>query len=174
MMDNIDIKLIKSNRRTMSLEITGDMCVIARVPKNASDAEIDAFVEKHKSWIAKHLQMQQKRIESMRFSPDTPKEILIKEAERILPPLLKKYSVMMKLYPSKVKITSAKTRLGSCSSDNTICFSYRLMQFDEKAIEYVVVHELAHIKHHNHGKRFYALIEKYLPDWEERRRMLRG
>lgn len=173
-MDNIDIKLIKSNRRTMSLEITGDMCVIVRVPFSAKDSEIDDFIEKHRGWLEKHVEMQKSRIEKMRFSPDTPKEILIEEARRILPPLLEKYTKLMKLYPSGVKITSAKTRLGSCSSDNKVCFSYRLMQFDEKAIEYVVVHELAHIKHHNHGKRFYALIEKYLPDWEERRRILRG
>lgn len=174
MIDNVDIKLIRSSRRTMSLEITGDMCVIARVPEKATDAEIDAFVAKHGAWIEKHLSLQQKRIENMRFPPDTPREVLVSEAQKVLPPLLDKYSKQMKLVPSGVKITSAKTRLGSCSSDNTVCFSYRLMLFPLEAVEYVVVHELAHIKHHNHGKRFYALIQKHLPDWEERRKMLRG
>jgi predicted metal-dependent hydrolase len=72
-----------------------------------------------------------------------------------------------------VKITSAKTRFGSCSGKNNICFSYILMQYPEQAIDYVVLHELAHTRHHNHGPKFWALVEKYMPDYKQRRQMLK-
>jgi len=79
----------------------------------------------------------------------------------------------MNLYPTGLKITSARTRFGSCSSKNSICFSWRLMYYPEPAIDYVVVHELAHIAHKNHGPQFWALVERYLPDYRARRAMLR-
>ena len=72
-----------------------------------------------------------------------------------------------------VKITSAQKRFGSCSAKNNICFSYILMQYPIEAIEYVVVHELAHTVHHDHSKAFYALIEKYMPDYKQREKLLR-
>lgn len=79
----------------------------------------------------------------------------------------------MNLYPTGLKITSARTRFGSCSGKNSICFSWRLMDYPEPAIDNVVVHELAHIAHKNHGPQFWALVERYLPDYRARRAMLR-
>ena len=79
----------------------------------------------------------------------------------------------MGLKPSSVKITSAEKRFGSCSSKNGLCFSWRLLAYPTAAVEYVVVHELAHIKHHNHSPAFYALIEKYMPDYKERQKLLK-
>ena len=73
------------------------------------------------------------------------------------------YSEWMGLYPTQVRITGARTRFGSCSSQGHICFSWRLMQYPPEAIDYVVVHELAHLRYMNHGAEFYALIARYLP-----------
>lgn len=83
------------------------------------------------------------------------------------------YSEKMGLYPASVKITSAATRFGSCSGKNSICFSYRLMLYPPEAVDYVVVHELAHIKEKNHSARFYALVERYMPDYREREKLLK-
>ena len=98
---------------------------------------------------------------------------LIEKAKKILPDKVAYYSKLMNLYPTALKITSAKTRFGSCSGKDSICFSYLLMRYPDEAIDYVVVHELAHIKHKNHSKAFYALIEKYLPDYKEREKLLK-
>ncbi|MEG1614194.1 MAG: M48 family metallopeptidase, partial [Oscillospiraceae bacterium] len=76
--------------------------------------------------------------------------------------------------PTAVKITSAEKRFGSCSGKNSLCFSYRLMQYPQDAIDYVIVHELAHIKHKNHSKNFYELIEQYMPDYKERNAILKN
>jgi predicted metal-dependent hydrolase len=79
----------------------------------------------------------------------------------------------MGLEPTGVGITGAEKRFGSCSAKNRLSFSWRLMRYPEAAVDYVVVHELAHIRHKNHGKEFYALIESYMPDYKERRKLLK-
>lgn len=79
----------------------------------------------------------------------------------------------MGLVPTGIKVTSARTRFGSCSGKNSICFSWRLMLYPSEAIDYVIVHELAHIRHHDHSPAFYTLIERYMPDWRERMKLLK-
>ena len=80
----------------------------------------------------------------------------------------------MGLVPQGVKITSAKTRFGSCSAKNSLCFSYLLLCYPMEAVDYVVVHELAHIRFKNHKKEFYALIEACMPDYKQRRMLLKN
>ena len=73
----------------------------------------------------------------------------------------------------RITIASAKTRFGSCSSKGNISYSYRLMMYPEEAIDYVVVHELAHRIEMNHSPRFYAIVERILPDYKKRRKLLK-
>jgi len=89
-------------------------------------------------------------------------------AKNVLTNKVSSYSKLMKVAPRAVKINSAKTRWGSCSSKNSINFSWRLIMADEDVIDYVVVHELAHIKEHNHSARFWTVVESVLPDYKER------
>ena len=76
------------------------------------------------------------------------------------------YADVMNVKPTDVKINSAKTRWGSCSGKNSINFSWKLIMADEKTVDYVVVHELAHTIEHNHSKKFWEIVEKYAPDYE--------
>ena len=94
-------------------------------------------------------------------------------ARDYLPGRVEQYAGLMGLRPAGISITGARKRFGSCSAKNRICFSWRLMQYPEAAIDYVVVHELAHIRHKNHGPDFYAFVEEILPDWRERRALLK-
>lgn len=64
-------------------------------------------------------------------------------------------------------------RFGSCSASNRLCFAWRLMRYPEAAVDYVVVHELAHIRYKNHGPAFYRLIASVLPDYKERIKLLK-
>ena len=80
----------------------------------------------------------------------------------------------MGLAPTAVKITSARTRFGSCSSKNSLCFSLYLMQYPPEAIDAVVVHELCHMRHRNHSPAFYAEVERWLPDYREREKLLKS
>lgn len=106
-----------------------------------------------------------------RARPDAEREAYIRQAKACLPQRVAYYSERMGLSPTQVRITGARTRFGSCSSQGHICFSWRLMQYPPEAIDYVVVHELAHM---NHGAEFYVLIARYLPDWKARRALLRA
>ena len=79
----------------------------------------------------------------------------------------------MDVRPTGLKITTARKRYGSCSGKNSLCFSCFLMDCPEEAIDLVVVHELCHIREKNHAPRFYALLGQYLPDYKERKKLLR-
>lgn len=162
----------RSNRKTVGLEITSDCEIIVRAPKRMGDREIAEFVNKYRSWIDKKLPEAKKRAEKIR-NIDNNEENLRRAARETIPALVERYSKIMELRPTSIKITSAKKRFGSCSSKNGLCFSWRLMAYPTEAIEYVVVHELAHIKHHNHSTKFYKLIEKYMPDYKERQKSLK-
>ena len=95
------------------------------------------------------------------------------KAKEILPSLVEKYATLTNLHPSKVKITKAKSRYGSCNyKKGYINLSLFLMTKPIEAIEYVVLHEIAHLKHPNHSKEFYGFIQNYMSDWKNRAKLL--
>ena len=167
-------ELIRSRRRTLALEITRDCRVLVRAPLRLSQAKIDAFVESHATWIQTHLEQQRQRMASAP-SPPTPADILALKAKAraVLPEKVAYWSEKMGVRPTGLKITTARKRYGSCSGKNSLCFSCFLMDCPEEAIDLVVVHELCHIREKNHGPRFYALLGQYLPDYKERKKLLR-
>ena len=169
-----NFELIRSRRRTLALEITKDCRVLVRAPLRLSKAKIDAFVSSHEAWIQTHLEQQRQRAASAP-PPPTPEEIttLKARARAILPEKVSYWSEKMGVRPTGLKITSARKRYGSCSGKNSLCFSCFLMNCPEEAIDLVVVHELCHIWEKNHGPRFYALLEQYLPDYKERKKLLK-
>ena len=83
------------------------------------------------------------------------------------------FAKQMSAKPAAVKINSAKTRWGSCSTIRNLNFSWRLIMADDDLIDYVVVHELAHLAEMNHSARFWAIVEGVLPDFRERKARLR-
>ena len=167
-------EIIRSNRKTMAMEISKELKVIVRAPNKMPQNVIHSFVAQHQDWIAKTMEKQKSRLALTPPAP-TPEEceVFRKQAKQYLPERVSYYSEKMGLSPIRITITGAKTRFGSCSPKNAISFSYFLMQYPPQAIDYVVVHELAHIRHHNHSKAFWALIEKYMPDYIERRKLLK-
>ena len=156
-------ELIRSGRRTLALEVRGGR-VIVRAPYRTSQATIDRFVALHADWIARGLAKQEARATAHPEPTDAEREAYIRQAKACLPQRVAYYSERMGLYPTQVRITGARTRFGSCSSQGHICFSWRLMQYPPEAIDYVVVHELAHLRY----------IARYLPDWKARRALLRA
>ena len=166
-------ELIRSQRRTMALEITRDCRVVVRAPMRVSKKQLDEFVSGHTAWIEKHMAVQRQRRENRPEPTEEERAECIRRAKEELPGKVAKYSAIMGLYPTGLTITGAEKRFGSCSGKNRICFSWRLMRYPEEAIDYVVVHELAHIRHKDHSKSFYACVEQVLPDWRERRQLLR-
>ena len=168
-----NFEIIRSERRTLALEITADAKIVVRAPRRCPKAYIQSFVENHAAWIDSHYEKQLARAQNRVELSDEDVEALLARANMEIPPLVDYYADIMGLKPSGVKITKARKRFGSCSSKNALCFSYRLMQYPQAAIEYVVVHELAHIAHHNHGSDFYELIKSVMPDYKRRDKLLK-
>lgn len=90
------------------------------------------------------------------------------EAKRIIPDIVEKYSKIMNLYPTSIKYRKNKRTWGSCNYKNGLNFNTYLVKFPYEIIEYVVVHELAHLEHKNHSKRFWGLVEEYCPNYKQR------
>jgi len=95
-------------------------------------------------------------------------------AKQVLTKKAQDYANLTGLVPAAVKINSAKTRWGSCSGKKSINFSWRLIMADEDVIDYVVVHELAHIREPNHSARFWGVVASVLPDYKERQERLKS
>ena len=169
-----DYELLRTNRRTLSLEITPDCRVLVRAPLRMPQNRIETFVASKEDWIARHLTRMQKKVAEAP-PPPTEAEIaaLKARARAVLPEKVAYWSAVMGLSPTGVKITSARRRYGSCSAKNSLCFSCFLMQQPEAAIDLVVVHELCHIRVKNHGPQFYALLAQYLPDYKARQKLLK-
>ena len=75
------------------------------------------------------------------------------------------YSNRFQLFPKGVKITNARCRWGSCSAGNKLCFSWRVIMAPIKVLDYILIHELVHIKEKNHSKKFWGCLESFLPDY---------
>lgn len=168
-------ELIRSSRRTLALELTANGRLLVRAPFRCGQAEIDRFVQAHADWIEKHRAIQSHRPPSpmAREVPPEEEARLRALAAQIIPTRVEEYARRMGVTPAGIRITGARKRFGSCSGKNRLCFSWRLMQYPPEAVDYVVVHELAHIRHHDHSAAFYALIAQYLPDYREREALLR-
>ncbi|MEA3316005.1 MAG: SprT family zinc-dependent metalloprotease [Campylobacterota bacterium] len=87
-------------------------------------------------------------------------------AKKIINPIFDKWIEKTELIPNKISYRFNKTRWGSCSYENNISINYKLLQFKEEVIEYVVLHELAHIKEKNHSKRFWSIVSFYIPNYK--------
>lgn len=166
-------ELIRSRRKTLALEVTTDGRVVVRAPNRLAKDRIDAFVAAHAAWIEKHLTLQRERAARRPPAPTGAEIQALKARARAeLPEKIARWSERMGVVPTGFRVTEARKRYGSCSGKNSLCFSCFLMNCPEEAVELVVVHELCHIREKNHGPGFYALLERYLPDWRERKKLL--
>lgn len=98
---------------------------------------------------------------------------LRREAEAYLPPLLHSFAQKFNYSYREVRIKAAQTRWGSCSSNKVINLSVWLMQLPDELIEYVLCHELTHLKHMNHQATFWQELSLMIPDYKERRKKLK-
>ncbi len=158
--------IIKSDRRTISMEVRPDGKLTIRVPKRMTYKEIETFIESKSQWIenalAKTSNIDQNVI------PYTEEEIssFVELAKKIIPDRVKYFAEIIGVEYNNITIRNAKTRWGSCSSKRNLNFSCLLTQMSPEILDSVVVHELCHIKEMNHSKKFYAEIYKVMPDYD--------
>ena len=158
----------------MSVEVDASGIVLVRVPRFTPKWRIEAFVQERRDWIERAISRQARRQEKLPQIREEDKPLYVKRAKTILPGKIQQYARRMGVCPTGLTVTSAKTRFGSCSGKDRLSFSWRLMAYPEAAIDYVVVHELAHIRYKDHSRAFYRFIESVLPDYRDRIRLLKG
>ncbi|MFA6132185.1 MAG: SprT family zinc-dependent metalloprotease [Patescibacteria group bacterium] len=206
-------KIIRSNRRTISLEITPEAVLIIRAPQRVSEVYIEKLVQDKMSWIQKKIVAVKNRpksqpkefvdgevfwylgesyplkiskVKKIELKGDLlfPQKFLPKakikmaawykqEAKEIITERATLYAKQMGVNFTSIKINSAQKRWGSCSHKNHLNFGWKLILQPLEVVDYVVVHELAHIPHKNHSRAFWQLVALHCPDFRKFRKCLR-
>ena len=222
----INYQIIRSNRKTVGLEVSIEEGVIVRAPEKISEERIKEVVKKKAEWIMR----KQKRLDEIKPAPK-PKEFISgerlpylgrryrlkvkrvdtigvsvnlyqgklmidvgsdlgeyerkeiiknkvmqwyrKHAEKQIKERVKKYQNKIGVEPNSIKIKKQKKRWGSCSSLGNLNFNWKLIMAPMRIIDYIVVHELAHLKYPNHSKEYWDLVESIIPDYEQKQEWLR-
>ena len=172
-MTDLPVEIRKSKRRTISLTVTKDLGVLVKAPLSMPNRAIEAFLAKHRAWIEKHIILQKEQNEKAPAFSREQIELMKNQALLSVAEKVRNYSAAMGVVPAGLKITSAVTRWGSCSGRNRLCFSYRIVLLPHEAVDYIEVHELAHIREKNHGAGFYAEVAKIMPDYRRRIALLK-
>lgn len=170
----MEYTLVRSARKSISITITASGEVVVRAPKRTSQKRIDHVINQKQDWIHKHTaRVDIQRNTILPYIDSLTVASYEKEAFRdVFIIQLNKWSGIMGLSYSKLRLSSAKTRWGSCSSNGTISLNWKLGILPDTLLEYVIIHELAHIKHMNHSKNFWALVQKYCPNYSVYRSQL--
>lgn len=174
-------EIIYSSRRTIAVQVTRDGRVTVRSPRRCSRAYIDSFVSENESWILKHLEKARELNEQRAAAfprgktplSDRDRARYMELARDIFTRKAEYYARIMNVSYGRISIREQKTRWGSCSSKGNLNFNWRLILAPEEVLDYVVVHELAHLREMNHSKAFYDIVGSVLPDYAKPRKWLR-
>ena len=174
----MNIRVIKSGRKTISIEVTPECDVIVRAPYLTSRREIARFLDDRTDWINRTV----RRMEKNRAQSGTDRgtllsdeEILMlsEQAKDVIPHKVNYYAMLLGVDYGRITIRNQKTRWGSCSSKHNLNFNCLLLRAPDAILDYVVVHELCHIRHMDHSKEFWNEVEGILPDYKKRRKWLK-
>ncbi|MCH9712061.1 MAG: M48 family metallopeptidase [Proteobacteria bacterium] len=206
----MDYQLIRSKRKTLSLQINNNAELIVRAPNRLSIKKIEQFIDKKSAWIDSKIHAcSNKKLAKPEYKQDedflylgnvyplnisleqnaklsfdgvsfesstASKEIFLDwykaKFREIALPRLDYYAKEHQLLYKQVRLKSQKTLWGSCSGVNNINLNYLLIQAPMSVIDYVIVHELAHIKHKNHSKDFWGFVAQMLPNYKASKRWL--
>lgn len=212
----IRYRVVRSGRKTVSIQVTRDGEVVVRAPRNCPNGYIQKFVDSKADWIEKHVRTMEHYLdEQASFSPQSMKtigfcgkqlrvvpgktlridpagmRIFMPEGSvpELLPELEKAYK--QAAYPwlrermddwarrmgidyGQVRFSSALKRWGSCSAKGDIRITWMLMMAPIDAIDYVLVHELAHRRVFDHSAAFWAVVARYMPDYPQQKQVLKS
>lgn len=174
--DRIYYELVRSDRKTCQIQVKSDGRIIVRAPRRMPERHIERFVSEKSYWIEKTLKRLSDAKESLDGAePLSPEEIkrLSKEALDYIPKRVEYFAPIVGVEYGRITVRNQKTRWGSCSGKKNLNFNCLLMLTNEKVIDYVVVHELCHLKEMNHSKNFWAEVERVLPDYKASRTWLK-
>lgn len=167
--------LRKSNRaRRMRLSVHGDGSIVLTAPFGLDETRAEIFIREKAEWLFSKINFF-KRFggrQAIRYS----RKHYLEHRENALTLVEEKLAHFNKAYGyeyKNIKIKRQKTSWGSCSRKGNLNFNYKILFLPEKIQDYVIVHELCHLKELNHSKRFWNLVAKTIPDHRENKSELK-
>ena len=160
--------------RRYVIRVRSDGSVRVTIPRGGSQREARRFAERQRLWIDKQRQrvaQEQTRIRET-AAPDVEREWRAR-ATRELPPRLLELAETLGLRVNRISVRNQRWRWGSCSRNGHICLNWRLAQMPPAIRDYVMIHELMHLKQMNHSPKFWALVAAACPGYEAARQWLR-
>ena len=169
-LEPIEYRVIRSDRKSVALQLKGEQ-ILVRAPRSMSEGAIRQFVDKHREWI--NARQQAIRKATGPLFTDEELEDMKSVARGLLHERLEYYAPIIGVRYNRVTVRCQKTKWGSCSGKGNLNFNCLLAMVPREVLDYVVVHELCHLKQMNHSKKFYREVERVLPDHRARRAWLK-
>ena len=171
-MEPFTYRVIRSDRKTISLQLkNGELTV--RAPKKTTDRAIAEFVERHRSWIMKRRdRILPPGAAPIPFTEEELAELAL-QAKKVIPQRVAYFAPLVGVTYERVTIRHQRSRWGSCSGKGNLNFNCLLLLMPPEVLDYVVVHELCHRREMNHSKRFYAEVQRVMPDYRTHMRWLK-
>ena len=169
---SVSYRIIRSDRRTVCLEIQADGQVLVRAPRRLSEKAIREFVASKESWLLEKL----KKYESRPPLPTFTEAELVKlkkDAGEDLTARVRRFAPLVGVTYGRITIRAQKTRWGSCTGEGNLNFNCLLALAPPEIRDYVVIHELCHRKEMNHSLRFWEEVAKFCPDYRRHRQWLK-
>ncbi|MCT7447280.1 M48 family metallopeptidase [Aliarcobacter skirrowii] len=177
----VDVELQnKKNIKHCYLRVLSDNLIQIKANRYFTILDAKDLIYRKKDWLIENIQKQNsKKLNENEFLYFGEKKLLSdflikdldkfykEEIQKIIPSLVEKYSNLMQLYPTKISYRKNRRTWGSCNFKNELNFNILLAKYPIFIIEYIVIHELAHIQHKNHSKDFYFLVEKFSPNYKK-------
>ena len=176
MSEGTPCRVIRSRRRTLSLEITPRGEVLVRAPLRTSEAVIRRFVEGKQGWIETHLALVRERMAAAdaqeRFT-EAERNALRERARPVFEARVNHFASLLGMSRGKITIRTQRSRWGSCSANGNISINVDVVCFEQECIDYVVIHELCHLKHMDHSADFWALVATCCPEYKRLRERMK-
>lgn len=165
--------ILKNNfkAKNITIRIKNDGCVYVTKPRFVNIKQVEDFIYFKKDWIQKNIDNIKQNNLKNNFHESISKVDYLKYkmlANKIVIDKINLYNKYYNFKYNKISIKNQKTRWGSCSKKGNLNFNYKISMIPEYLAEYIVVHELCHLKEFNHGKGFWKLISETIPDYKNR------
>jgi predicted metal-dependent hydrolase len=157
-------------RRSVAIMIDPERGAVVYAPHGIGESVLENLLQQKRDWMIK-------KLERIKMQASQPKAHFAgdrQDAARIIKERVAFYSAQLRLFPEKISIRDQRRRWGSCSArTGSVNFCWRLVMAPVEVLDYVVIHELSHLRHPDHSPEFWAHVAQFVPDYKARRKWLR-
>lgn len=170
----IHYEIIRSDRKTATIQVLQAGRVVVRVPREYTRQQASRFVQKNEEWIRKAQQRPGFREEDKDIPKLTEEELaaLMQEAREVIPDRVRFYAICVGVPYGRITVRKQKTLWGSCTSKGNLNFNCLLMLAPREVLDSVIVHELCHLLVRNHSEWFYREVYRVFPEYDKWHRWL--